>query len=185
MTLFVKYNFDLVCKTLLTEKLEALGVSYTLGSIGEIHIDKTLTEEKLEIISTSLTKYGIDILTNPKATMVERIKNSIDEFLRDKDLRAVKFSTYLADKLHYSYPHLSTVFSENTYTSIENYIILKKVDVAKELMCTTNLTLTEIAFQLDYSSVAHLSGQFKKTTGLTPSAFQRIMKNKNTTTNLS
>ncbi|MCX7547223.1 AraC family transcriptional regulator [Xanthomarina sp. F1114] len=178
MTLFVKYNFDLVCKTLLKEKLDALDISYTLGNVGEIHIDKTLSEEKLNTLSASLKKYGIDILTNPKTTMVERIKNSIDEFLRDKDLRAINFSTYLADKLHYSYPHLSTIFSENTYTSIENYIILKKVDLAKELMCSTNLTLTEIAFQLDYSSVAHLSGQFKKTTGLTPSTFQRIMKNK-------
>lgn len=178
MTLFVKYNFDLVCKTLLTEKLQDFGISYTLGDIGEIHIDKNLSEEKLNTLSSALGKYGIDILTNPKATMVERIKNSIDEFLRDKNLRSVKFSSYLTDKLHYSYPHLSTVFSENTYTSIENYIILKKVDVAKELMCSTNLTLTEIAFQLDYSSVAHLSGQFKKTTGLTPSTFQRIMKNK-------
>lgn len=178
MTLFIKYNLDLVCKTLLKEKLDTFDVSFTIGNTGEIHIDKTLSEEKLNIISSTLKQYGIDIVTNPKATIVARIKYSIDEYLRNKDLRSVKFSAYLADKLHYSYPHLSTVFSENTYSSIENYIILKKVDVAKELMCNTDLTLTEIAFQLDYSSVAHLSGQFKKTTGLTPSAFQRIMKNK-------
>ncbi|MEO8933855.1 MAG: AraC family transcriptional regulator, partial [Xanthomarina sp.] len=176
MTIFVKYNFDLLSKTLLKEKLESLGVSCTLGNSGEIHLDKTLSEEKLFVLSTTLKKYGIEILSDPKVTMVERIKNSIDEFLRNKDLQSLKFSSYLTDKLHYSYAHLSTVFSENTYSSIENYIILKKVDLAKELICSTNLTLTEIAFQLDYSSVAHLSGQFKKTTGLTPSTFQRIMK---------
>ena len=183
MTLFLKYNFDLVCKTLIKEKFEILNISFTLGRMGEIHLDETLSEDKLNTLSASLKRYGIDIITNPKTTLVERIKNTIDQFLRDKELHVVNFSTYLSDELRYSYSYLSTVFSENTYTSIENYIILKKVDLAKELICSTNLTLTEISYKLNYSSVAHLSGQFKKTTGLTPSTFQRIMKNKKTYTN--
>ncbi|MCX7550079.1 helix-turn-helix domain-containing protein [Xanthomarina sp. F2636L] len=178
MTLFVKYNFDLVCKTLLKEQLDALDISYTLNSLGEIQINGALSPEKLEILTTSLNKYGIEILTKQKVTLEDRIKNAIDDYLKNKEFRTVKLSTYLSDKLHYSYAHLSTIFSENTYTSIENYMILKKVDLAKELICHTDLTLTEIAFRIDYSSVAHLSGQFKKTTGLTPSAFQRIMNNK-------
>jgi AraC-like DNA-binding protein len=88
----------------------------------------------------------------------------------------VKISTYLARKLNYSYSYLSSHFSENTFTSIENFIILRKVDLVKDFLCNTDLTLTEIAYHLKYSSVAHLSSQFKKTTGLTPTTFQRIIE---------
>ncbi|MFL0353712.1 AraC family transcriptional regulator [Xanthomarina sp. GH4-25] len=178
MTLFVKYDFDLVCKTLLKEQLDALDISYTLNSLGELIIKGVLSQEKQETLTTSLKKYGIEILSKQKVTLIDRIKNAVDDYLKNKEFRSIKLSTYLSDTLHYSYAHLSTIFSENTYTSIENYMILKKVDLAKDLICNTNLTLTEIAFRLDYSSVAHLSGQFKKTTGLTPSAFQRIMNKK-------
>lgn len=178
MTLFVKYDLDLLCKTLLKEQLDAQDISYRLGSLGEIHIEGKLSPEKQENLTAALKKYGIDILSKQKVSLIDRIKNAIDDYLRNEDFRTEKLSTYLSNKLHYSYAHLSTVFSENTYMSVENYTILKKIDLAKELICNTNLTLTEIAFRLDYSSVAHLSRQFKKTTGLTPSVFQSIMNKK-------
>lgn len=178
MTLFVKYDLDLLCKTLLKEQLDAQDISYSLGSLGEIHIEGKLSPEKQENLTAALKKYGIDILSKQKVSLIDRIKNAIDDYLRNEDFRTEKLSTYLSKKLHYSYAHLSTVFSENTYMSVENYTILKKIDLAKELICNTNLTLTEIAFRLDYSSVAHLSRQFKKTTGLTPSVFQSIMNKK-------
>lgn len=178
MTLFVKYDLDLLCKTLLKEQLDAQDISYSLGSLGEIHIEGKLSPEKQENLTAALKKYGIDILSKQKVSLMDRIKNAIDDYLRNEDFRTEKLSTYLSNKLHYSYAHLSTVFSENTYMSVENYTILKKIDLAKELICNTNLTLTEIAFRLDYSSVAHLSRQFKKTTGLTPSVFQSIMNKK-------
>ncbi|MFD2550539.1 helix-turn-helix domain-containing protein [Bizionia sediminis] len=178
MTLFVKYDYNQICKTILKEQFHALNIEYTYNNHGEITIHSPLTDHLQQKLEAALNHYGIKILSNQKDTLVERIKTSIDTMLRSNDLRTVKVSTYLSEKLHYSYAHLSSVFSENTYTSIENYMILKKVDLVKERICTTNLTLTEIAYQLDYSSVAHLSGQFKKTTGLTPSKFQKIMKNK-------
>lgn len=178
MTLFVKYDLDLLCKTLLKEQLDAQDISYSLGSLGEIHIEGKLSPEKQENLTAALKKYGIDILSKQKVSLIDRIKNAIDDYLRNEDFRTEKLSIYLSNKLHYSYAHLSTVFSENTYMSVENYTILKKIDLAKELICNTNLTLTEIAFRLDYSSVAHLSRQFKKTTGLTPSVFQSIMNKK-------
>lgn len=162
MTLFVKYDLDLLCKTLLKEQLDAQDISYSLGSLGEIHIEGKLSPEKQENLTAALKKYGIDILSKQKVSLIDRIKNAIDDYLRNEDFRTEKLSTYLSNKLHYSYAHLSTVFSENTYMSVENYTILKKIDLAKELICNTNLTLTEIAFRLDYSSVAHLSRQFKK-----------------------
>ena len=178
MKIFLKYDFDALCKTFIKEHLDALNISYAINSINEVVIKDDFTGEKHSILSDALKKYGIEILTDQKSTLIERIKQAIDDMLDDDDNKNLKLSSYLSDTLNYSYTYLSTVFSENTYTSIENYTILRKVDLAKALMCNTNLTLTEIAYQLNYSSVAHLSGQFKKTTGLTPSAFQNIMKKK-------
>lgn len=182
MTLFIKYDFNTMCKAFLKEHLDTLDVSYRINSINEISIDGNLSEDKQKFLTDVLKRYGIEIVTNQKLTLVERIKNAVEEVLKDKNKTSLRLSTYLSDTLHYSYTHLSTVFSETTYTSIENYAILRKVDLVKEYLCNTNLTLTEIAFQLNYSSVAHLSGQFKKMTGLTPSSFQRIMKKKKITT---
>ncbi|MBU2949375.1 AraC family transcriptional regulator [Tamlana agarivorans] len=178
MTFFVKYDFNIMSKTLLEEQLNALDISYTLNSANAITITDELSSEKQSTLTKALRKYGIEFEVNQTSTIVDRIKNAVDSMLRDQANTSVKLSAYLADTLHYSYAHLSAVFSENTYTSIENYAILRRVDIVKEYLCNTNLTLTEIAFKLNYSSVAHLSGQFKKTTGLTPSAFQRIMKKK-------
>tara|TARA_R110002049_G_scaffold223308_1_gene394928 strand:- start:3494 stop:4063 length:570 start_codon:yes stop_codon:yes gene_type:complete len=178
MKLFVKYDFNTLCKTFIKEHLDALDISYTISSINEVSIHEDLHQDKQKTLIKALNKYGIEILTDQKTTLIERIKYTIDDMLKDEKKRTLKLSSYLSDSLNYSYTYLSTVFSENTYTSIENYMILRKVDLAKEFMCNTNLTLTEIAYRLNYSSVAHLSGQFKKTTGLTPSAFQNIMKKK-------
>ncbi|MDO6439274.1 AraC family transcriptional regulator [Cyclobacterium sp. 1_MG-2023] len=137
-----------------------------------------MSKETKNAIIHSLNKYGITVLDDQKETLVDRIKNTIDEMLNDENARHLKVSSYLSDKLGYTYSYLSSVFSENTYSSIENYLILRKVDLVKELLQEGNLNLTEIAFRLNYSSVSHLSGQFKKTTGLTPSSFQRIMERK-------
>ncbi|GAL68574.1 hypothetical protein JCM19301_16 [Jejuia pallidilutea] len=174
----MKYDFDTLCKNFVSEHLDALDISYTIHSVNEVTVNGDLNDNKYKTLTTALQKYGIEILTNQKSTLVERIKHAIDCMLKDEKSKHLKLSSYLADTLNYSYTYLSTVFSENTYTSIENYAILRKVDLAKEFMCNTNLTLTEIAYRLNYSSVAHLSGQFKKTTGLTPSAFINIMKKK-------
>ncbi|MBR9775795.1 MAG: helix-turn-helix transcriptional regulator, partial [Cytophagales bacterium] len=147
-------------------------------NMGEVEILDAMAEEKKIALIESLNRYGITVLNDQKETLVDRIKNTIDEMLSDESVRHLKVSSYLADKLGYTYSYLSAVFSENTYSSIENYLILRKVDLVKELLQEGNLNLTEIAYRLNYSSVSHLSGQFKKTTGLTPSSFQRIMKRK-------
>lgn len=178
MTLYLKYDFNELCRAFLKEHLNALDISYAINSINEVEINEELPSHKQEFLEDTFRKYGIEIVTGQKSNLVERIKSTIDDMLRDKAKSALKLSTYLSENLNYSYTHLSTVFSESTYTSIENYAILRKVDIVKEYLCNTDLTLTEIAFRLNYSSVAHLSGQFKKVTGLTPSTFQHIMVNK-------
>jgi AraC-like DNA-binding protein len=176
MTLYVKYDLNITCDILLREMLDKLGVNYRLHGIGEIEIREHINGEVREELTRSFERYGIEILDDQRTALIQRIKNAVDEMLEDDTARSQKISVYLADRLKYSYAHLSNLFSEATHTSIENYLILRKVDHAKELMAQTDLTLTEIAHRLHYSSVAHLSGQFKKTTGITPTTFQNIMK---------
>lgn len=158
------------------ERLNAFGIDYTISGIGEVILKSSFNTEQLDQLQVSLDPYGIKIIDDEKSELVQRIKDAVTEMIYlDEKAKLYKASTYLADKLNYSYNHLSNVFSETTYSSIENFIILKKIDYAKTLIAENNLTLTEIAFRLNYSSVAHLSGQFKKTTGLTPSVFLRIL----------
>ncbi len=176
MKIFVKFDFNFTCKAILTEQLKKLEVPYQINGISEVEIKGSIPSAQYKALVDNLAKYGIQVIDGQKLDLVERIKDSITEMLADDSVQLYKISSYLADKLNYSYSYLSNLFSEATYTSIENFVILKKVDRAKELMAETNLTLTEIAYRLNYSSVAHLSGQFKKTTGLTPSAYHRILK---------
>lgn len=180
MKIYLKYNYKVVCETLVREQFEKFNILCSSINTGEFEILDDMSKETKNAIIHSLNKYGITVLDDQKETLVDRIKNTIDEMLNDENARHLKVSSYLSDKLGYTYSYLSSVFSENTYSSIENYLILRKVDLVKELLQEGNLNLTEIAFRLNYSSVSHLSGQFKKTTGLTPSSFQRIMERKRT-----
>lgn len=174
---YLKYNFNQTCKAILTEQLDNLALSYVLHGNGEVEFTEKLCSTTQHNLAQALSKYGISIIDDQKTELVQRIKDAITELIHNQEEENLyKVSAYLSEKLDYSYSYLSTVFSETTYTSIENFIILKKIDYAKELIITNNLTLTEIAFKLNYSSVAHLSYQFKKTTGLTPSAFQNIIE---------
>jgi AraC-like DNA-binding protein len=176
MKISVKYDFNVTCKAILKEQLDKLDIPHALHGTGEIEIKRVLSDEEMEGLFTNLNAYGIYVLNDQKTVLVQRIKNTIDEMLKDDEMRAQRISDYLANKLNYSYTYLSNLFSESTYTSIENFVILRKVDHVKDLMTDTDLTLTEIAYRLNYSSVAHLSGQFKKITGLTPTKFQEILE---------
>ena len=137
---------------------------------------ENVPEEKIDEITIVLNEYGIEVIENQKSILVQKIKDTIVEMVNSEVPLSVKSSVYLADKLNHSYGYLSNLFSEVTYTSIESYIILQKIELSKNLIINDQLTLTEIAYKLNYSSVAHLSTQFKNITGITPSAFQRILK---------
>lgn len=135
-----------------------------------------MSPEKLNLFSKLLDPYGIEIVKNQKTILIQKIKDTIVDMVFNENISVnVKSSVYLSEKLKYSYGHLSTLFSEVTYTSIENFIILQKIEFAKQLIISNELSLTEIAFKLNYSSIAHLSSQFKNITGMTPSAFQRVI----------
>jgi len=176
MKLFIKFDFNTICTKVLEQQLKHLNLNYTLLNFGEIQFSETLNKQKLEELSSQLGLYGIEIVENQKSILVEKIKDTIrDMVFNEATTVNVKSSVYLAETLEHSYGYLSNLFSEVTYTSIEHYTILQRIEYAKALILKGELSLTEIAFKLDYSSVAHLSGQFKKTTGITPSAFQRII----------
>ncbi len=177
MKLYVKYDIHQAVNVIIKEKLAELSIEYEQGGLGEIDIITNISEEKLKELSSKLNEYGIEIVDNMKSTLVQKTKDVIREMIYNEDgLPTSKISSYIAERVNRSYGYLHNLFAENTYTSIGNYIIMQKIERAKQLIMEGELTLTEISYKLSYSSVAHLSYQFKKTTGLTPSAFQRIIK---------
>jgi AraC-like DNA-binding protein len=177
MKLYIKYDINIAVRKILREQLDKLGLQYQLIGIGEIEIEGTVPTKIHSQLNAALGKYGIGIVTNQKSALIQKIKDAIVEmvYLEEK-LPSSKISSFLAEKLSHSYGYLSNLFSEVTHTSIENFIIMQKIERTKQLIIANELTLTEISYKLNYSSVAHLSNQFKKTTGLTPSAFQRIIR---------
>ncbi|TMM29862.1 helix-turn-helix transcriptional regulator [Polaribacter aestuariivivens] len=176
MKIFIKFDFTAICNKLLEEKLNELEIKYKVLGFGEIEFTEKVSQEKLDALNDALNEYGSEIVENQKSILVQKIKDTIIDMVFNDDTNInVKSSVYLAEKLDHSYGYLSNLFSEVTFTSIENFIILQKIEYTKQLITNNELTLTEIAFKLNYSSVAHLSTQFKNTTGITPSAFQRII----------
>lgn len=175
MKLFLKVDQNFLANKILAEKLDAFNLKYSLVNTNEVLFLENVPEEIYKSITSILSEYGFEIIENQKNIIVQKIKDAIIEMVFNEEVPNVKSSVYLSEKLDHSYGYLSNLFSEVTYTSIENFIIIQKIEYAKQLITNNDLTLTEIAFKLNYSSVAHLSSQFKNTTGITPSAFQRIM----------
>lgn len=176
MKLLLKFDFTKVCNVILEEKLKEYNLKYRQTAFGEIELLEKASNASLQEFKDNINSYGIFIIQDSKNIMVQKIKDLImDMVFSDQNNINVKTSVYLSEKLNHSYSYLSNLFSEVTYTSIENYIILQKIEFTKTLMMNEELSLTEIAYKLNYSSVAHLSKQFKNTTGITPSAFQRII----------
>ena len=184
MKIYLKFDFNTICKSVLDQKLGEKGWKYRILSFGEVEFLEQIPKEQMKELTESLNEYGIEIIENQKSALVQKIKDVIyDMVFSEKDVH-VKASVYLAEKLNHSYGYLSNLFSEVTYTSIENFIIMQKIDYAKQLIVNDKLTLTEIAYRLNYSSVAHLSTQFKNTTCITPSQFQKIIAKRRELANL-
>ncbi len=175
MKIFIKFDFNAVCRKILEDKLIKYNIKYRILGFGEVDVLEKIDISVFSGLTGELKEYGIEIIENQKSVLVQKIKDTIIEMIHSPELINVKSSVYLAEKLSHSYGYLSNLFSDVTYTSIENYIILQKIEYAKQLIVSSDLSLTEIAFQLNYSSVAHLSTQFKNVTGITPSSFQRII----------
>jgi AraC-like DNA-binding protein len=180
LKLNIKYDINQAAKVILREKLEEFGLEYQLNGMGEVEINGNVTPDQLKAFEASIKKYGIEIIDNPKNVLVQKIKEVIIELVySEAKLPDSKISAYIADKMNLSYSYLAKIFAEITYTSIENFMILQRVERVKKLIIEEKLTCTEVAWKMNYSSVAHLSNQFKKTTGLSPTVFQRIIERRN------
>ncbi len=166
------------CKMEVKEQLKKLGLHYIVVDLGEIEIMETLSMAQREQLKKALLDSGLELMDDKKAMLIERIKNVIIEMVHHSDeVLKINFSNYLHEKLNHDYTYLSNLFSEVQGTTIEHYIISHKIERIKELIIYGELNVTEIAWKMGYSSVAHLSSQFKKVTGLSPSHFKQ-MKNK-------
>ena len=176
MKLFLKFDINNLCNTILKEQLDKFELKYDILGFGEINIKSNITDQNLIELNEAFSHYGIQVVENQKSIIVQKIKDTIVEMVHSENgLNNLKSSVYLSEKLNQSYGYISNLFSDVTYTSVENYIIIQKIERVKQLILINELTLTEIAYKLNYSSVAHLSTQFKNITGITPSAFQRII----------
>ncbi len=181
MTLYVKYMVSLRCKMLVKEELKKMGIWYVIVDLGTVEILEDITEEQREQLNKNLLKSGLELLDNKKSILIEKIKTLIIEMIHYSEfdeVSKIKFSNFLSEKLDYDYTYLSSIFSEIKGITIEQYIIINKIERVKELILYNELSLSEIANKLHYSSVAHLSAQFKKITGLTPSFFKQLAQNR-------
>jgi AraC-like DNA-binding protein len=162
------------CKMLVKEELKKLGLHYIVD-MGEADIMEDITPEQREQIRVALLESGLELMDDKRAVLIERIKNVIIEMVHYKDeLPKINFSDYLSEKLNHDYTYMANLFSEVQGTTIEKFIITHKIERVKELIIYDEVNLTEIAWMMHYSSVAHLSNQFKKITGLTPSHFKQL-----------
>jgi AraC-like DNA-binding protein len=160
---------------LVKEELKNLGVHYNVVELGEVEIMEDLSTEQHDRFRDALLKSGLELMDDKKSMLIRKIKNIIVELTHySEEPLEVKFSEFLSQKLNHDYSYLASLFSESQGTTIEKFHIFHKIERVKELLVYNELTLTEIAYQMHYSSVAHLSTQFKKETGLTPSHFKEL-----------
>jgi len=166
------------CKMVVKSELEKLGLHYTTVELGEVEITDKVSQDQLDNLGTALELTGLELMNDNKKILVEKIKTIIIELIHYNDEQIkINLSDYLSEKLNHNYTYLSNLFSEVKGTTIEQFYLAHKIERVKELLVYDELNLTEIAWKLHYSSVSHLSNQFKKMTGLTPSHFKNL-KNK-------
>lgn len=166
------------CKMMVKEELKKLGLHFIMVELGEIEIMENINSEQREELRSALLDSGLELMDSKRIILIEKIKNIIVELVHHSDeIVKVNFSDYLSAKLDHNYTYLANLFSEVQGITIEQFIISHKVERIKELIIYDELNITEIAWKMNYSSVAHLSNQFKKVTGLSPSHFKQL-KNK-------
>lgn len=177
---------SLRCKMVVQEELRKLGLKYVVIDLGMVEVLGDITEIQRELLKVNLWDSGLELMDNKKSILIERIKNTITEMIHYSDeLPKENYSDYIREKLDHDYTYLANIFSEVKGITIQQFIIMNKIEKVKELLLYDELNLTEISYKLHYSSVAHLSNQFKKVTGLTPSFYKQLkIKRKDNLENL-
>jgi len=175
MKLYIKYMVSTRCKMAVKEELKKLGLHFIVVELGEVEVMENLSPDQREALKAGLLDAGLELMDDKRAVLIEKIKTIIVEMVHysDEPIK-VNFSDYLSDKLKHDYTYLANLFSEVQGSTIEHFIIDHKIERIKELIIYGELNITEIAWKMNYSSVAHLSNQFKKVTGLSPSHFKQL-----------
>ena len=175
MKLYIKYMVSLRCKMVVKEELNKLGLRYVVVELGMVEIPEDITQQQRDELKKNLHKSGLELLDDKKSILIEKIKNVIIELVHyNEEPLTVNLSQYLSQELKHDYTYLANLFSEVQGTTIEQFYISHKIERVKELLVYNEMNLTEIAHLMNYSSVGHLSSQFKKVTGLTPSHFKQL-----------
>lgn len=170
---------SLRCKMLVKAELEKLGLRYNTIELGEVDLTDNISSKTWNELNTVLKRSGIELMQNKKSILIEKIKNIIVELVHyAEEPLQINLSTYISQKLHHDYTYLANLFSETQGVTIEHFYIIHRVERIKELLIYDELSISEIAWKMNYSSVGHLSSQFKKITGLTPSFFKKIKDKK-------
>lgn len=163
------------CKMVVKEELKKLGLHFIVVDLGEVEIMENISPEEREQLKIAFQNDGFELMDDKRAVLIEKIKNAIVQMVHyTDDPIKINFSDYLSEKLNHDYTYLANLFSEVQGTTIEQFVINHKIERIKELIIYDELNITEIAWKMNYSSVAHLSNQFKKMTGLSPSHFKQL-----------
>ena len=179
MKIYIQNMVCLRCKMVVRSELDKLGLHYGEIELGEVEVEEDIQSGQLTELNIALKKSGLELMDDKKSILVEKIKTLIIEMVHYSDEQIkINLSDYLSQKLNYNYTYLANIFSEVKGTTIEQFYLSHKIEKVKELLVYGELNLTEIAWKLHYSSVAHLSHQFKKITGLTPSFFRSLKHKK-------
>jgi len=177
MKLFIKYMVSQRCKMLVKEELNKLGLQFIVVDLGAVEIMGDLTLEQHDVLKANLLLSGLELLDDKKAILIEKIINVIVQMIHYSDeVPKENYSDFISEKLNYDYTYLSNIFSEVKGITIQQFIIIHKIERVKELLLYDELNLSEISYKMNYSSVAHLSNQFKKITGLTPSYYKKLKR---------
>jgi AraC-like DNA-binding protein len=165
------------CKMVVSSTLDKLNLRYVFVDLGIVEMISAISPEQREQLRINLLAVELELLDDKKTILIEKIKNVVIEMIHySNELPVLNYSEIISNKLNYDYTYLANIFSEVQDTTIQQFIILHKIEKVKELLLYDELNLTEIAWKLHYSSVAHLSNQFKKVTGLTPSLFKKLQQ---------
>lgn len=174
-TIYIKNMVCDRCVMVVRDIFARLSIEVAQVVLGEVEVPDTLTAEQVKQLTSQLEAVGFEVIDNRRSKLIEQIKNYIRDLVyRQEGVLKVNLSDYLAAQLHLDYPYLTTLFSEAEGTTIEKYYIAQKIERVKELLVYDDLSLSEIAHRLNYSSTAHLSSQFKKVTGLTPTFYKQL-----------
>ncbi|MBE0673158.1 MAG: AraC family transcriptional regulator [Bacteroidales bacterium] len=182
MKIYIKYMVSHRCKLMVEEELKKLGIEYQTINLGVVETSNELPSEDLFILKKNLLRSGLELLDDYRSILIEKIKNVVVEMIHHSDeLPKINFSDYLSEKLGYNYTYLANLFSEVQGMTLQQFIIIHRIERVKELLLYDELNLSEISYRLQYSSVAHLSGQFRKVTGLTPTFFKQLKRRRRET----